>query len=144
VRNGQSAPGNLTFTAQQKKSEKAKAKKSPLHQRFPAEHLPSRPSSSASFTVADSTVVPLPTLFVARTNSQRKKGITGIPATEPGSLALAKLGFRTQVATRQSKVEALIHKPDAALEGGMLKHMPNGVVLIVEEQYVHESHVIVP
>ena len=92
--------------------------------------------------LSNSEQVPMPTLFIARTDNQRKQGITGVPATEPGLLALAKLGFRTPIASRQSTVEALIHRPDALQEGGVLKNMPDGVVLIVEEEHVVVSYVM--
>lgn len=49
----------------------------------------------------------MPTLFVARTPSQRKRGQTGIPATEPSNLAMAKLGFKVDTPTRFSTVRAL-------------------------------------
>lgn len=49
----------------------------------------------------------MPTLFVARTPSQRKRGQTGIPATEPSNLAMAKLGFKMDTPTRFSTVRAL-------------------------------------
>lgn len=49
----------------------------------------------------------MPTLFVARTPSQRRRGQTGIPATEPKNLAMAKLGFKTDTPTRFSTVRAL-------------------------------------
>ncbi|PWN32036.1 uncharacterized protein FA14DRAFT_157968 [Meira miltonrushii] len=49
----------------------------------------------------------MPTLFVARTPSQRKRGQTGIPATEPNNLAMAKLGFKVDTPTRFSTVRAL-------------------------------------
>lgn len=51
----------------------------------------------------------MPTLFTARTASQRSKGQTGYPATEPQNLALAKLGFNLGFETRFSTVQALHH-----------------------------------
>lgn len=48
----------------------------------------------------------LPTLFVARTNSQRRRGATGILATEPRNIELARRGGRVDFATRSSTVVA--------------------------------------
>lgn len=76
----------------------------------------------------------LPTLFVARTASQRKRGTTGIPATEPSNQALAKLGFATKRPTRHSTVHALA-------QGSA--QTPSGVVLVVEETVQEEGQVLV-
>lgn len=139
VRRGQSSPSNLIASAYGRKKT---GKTSPSS--LSSSSLPTSASSNRSMVaLSNSEQVPMPTLFIARTDNQRKKGITGVPATEPGLLALAKLGFRTPIASRQSTVEALIHRPDALQEGGVLKNMPDGVVLIVEEEHVVVSYVIV-
>lgn len=113
----------------------------------------------------------LPTLFVARTPSQRKRGTTGIPATEPSNLALAKLGIRTNIATRSSTVHALAHPledeeeslgngerdarrfcsladldPALAIAANVqssLAGMPDGFVLVVEEKQTSVDNVLV-
>lgn len=76
----------------------------------------------------------LPTLFVARTASQRKRGTTGIPATEPANQALANLGIAIKRPTRSSTVQALAGAPAAT---------PSGVVLVVEETVQREEQVLV-
>ena len=72
--------------------------------------LPSKPAKKMNASSSSTTNVEqirMPTLFVARTPSQRKRGQTGIPATEPNNLAMAKLGFKVDVPTRFSTVRAL-------------------------------------
>lgn len=96
---------------------------------------------SCTVTIPDTARVNLPTVLIARTNSQRRRGYTGIPETEPRALALAKMGIYTDAPTRSSKVEA-ITKSSVPLEKADLISMPSGVILIVEEKHVEMSRVL--
>ncbi|CEH12109.1 hypothetical protein CBOM_00116 [Ceraceosorus bombacis] len=85
----------------------------------------------------------LPTLFVARTPSQRRRGHTGVPATEPGSLALAKLGISSGAPTRTSMVSVGGNGRGSSNSGKSDVKTPEGVILVVENVIQEESRVLV-
>ncbi|PWN97799.1 hypothetical protein FA09DRAFT_329964 [Tilletiopsis washingtonensis] len=96
---------------------------------------PSRPTSAQSAPPAPRShgmvaSASLPTLFVARSHSQRRRGVTGVPETEPTAQALAKLGLNVGCATRSSTVRAV--------SGAAAPAAPSGIILVVEE-VVHEE-----
>jgi hypothetical protein len=79
-------------------------------------------SNEASFVQGEGgTSKHMPVLFVARTPSQRKRGTTGVAETEPENLAKAKLGLRTDMATRSSTVHALSKVPSKTSSSSRLQ-----------------------
>lgn len=111
----------------------------------------------------------LPTLFLARSASQRRKGLTGFEPTEPRNLALARLGFAATGPTRSSTVQALFdasrpskaqryidennnedrhearnNESDAGFSMMPPFPTPEGFVLVVEETVTTCEHVVVP
>lgn len=112
-------------------------------------------TASSSSNNASSSSASLPTVYVARTASQRRKGLTGYEPTEPRNLALARLGFGATGPTRSSTVQALADAPRSRHgelgeedDAGLLMlppfPTPEGFVLVVEETVVTEEHIVVP
>lgn len=66
----------------------------------------------------------LPTLFTARTPSQRLNGHTGVAATEPANLAKARLGFKLKFPTLSSKVSLSSPKPASLPQSKSMTSLP--------------------
>lgn len=142
-----------------KSSVKTEPRQAPPTNAHPQIRAISRPSlNNAGFLrspAQDNAVFPasqsMPILFVARTQSQRKRGETGIPETTPSPLLPSHFrsgkNRHSTRATRWSSAQALMEGQDAIREEREPSResersalpTPTGCVLVVEEHVVSEE-----